>query len=120
MTATSPLRYRTREGRFWVRISVSAWTFVDGEAVATPATFAVHSPVSSRYPSTMAAAIRIARWAAGDYDCAACGTGIHWVPEPRRVYVHNTTGETLCADGAAVADIARHSDGSAVGPWDIR
>jgi hypothetical protein len=44
-------------------------------------------------------AIAKARHMVGDYDCAGCDEPIHWIAEPHRIYVHNSSKETNCPAG---------------------
>jgi hypothetical protein len=52
-----------------------------------------------RHPKRLDVAIARARQLVGDYDCQGCGRPIHWIAEPRRVYVHNDTMDVACPAG---------------------
>ena len=57
------------------------------------------------YPRRFDRAVAAARWMVGDYDCVHCGRPIHWIPEPRRVYVHNHNDTMACDGDRTVAEV---------------
>jgi hypothetical protein len=83
------------------RIHWRGHAYVDGQPVMVRVeefcTGLARSLSGCTHPARLDVAIARARRMVGDYDCQCCGRPIHWVPEPRREYVHNDTGSTTCA-----------------------
>jgi hypothetical protein len=88
-------------------IRICGHVFVDGKPhmvrVDEFPVYLSRSHGGGRFPARLDTATRIARLMVGDYDCGECGGRIHWLAEPRQVYVHNDSGQAGCAGGAGVA-----------------